>query len=105
MATGPTEGSSPTGSQSTPSSPAVRRLALAMLKDAVEVYYGRAAIKGKYFERDRTWTVAWFFSPERYHRDDPLSFESVCRILGLEATAVRHRLVSEKAISLKGVTE
>ena len=93
------------GSSPLPSTPPIRCFALAMLRDAIEVYSGRAAVKGKTFERDRTWTMAWFFSPERYDSEDPCSFEMVCRILGLEVTAVRRRLREGKHISLRGVIE
>lgn len=93
------------GSQPMPATPAVRRFALAMLKDAFEVFYGRAAVKGKTWERDKTWTISWFFSPDRYDLDDVCSFENICRVLGLEATAVRRRLRESRNVSLRGVPE
>jgi hypothetical protein len=88
-----------------PATPAVRRFALAMLKDAVEVFYGRAAVKGKSFERDRTWTLAWFFSPERYAPNDPCSFDTVCGVLGLDASAVRRELRNGRPMTLKGLAD
>ena len=81
----------------------VRRLFLALLRDAIEVYQNTASYKGARYEVERTWTFAWFFSPERYDDDDPASFENVCLALGIAADGVRRALRAGKRVRMRGV--
>ncbi len=65
------------------------RLMLAILEDAIECFRKEMRTRGRKFREARE----WFLEEDS---DWPFSFENICDLLGLSASAIRQRLMHYK---------
>lgn len=73
---------------------------LRMLEDAIGVLQDSTRYRQRDYEAYRTITHRWFFSPEDYSDDDPLSFENIASTLRLPAGRIRRKLATGERVQL-----
>jgi len=80
-----------------PADHAARRLMVAILDDAIDVYRTQRA-RGRGGRRLLIETERWFASENRQW---PFSFRNVCDALDIDAVTLRHRLLRERMVLVK----
>ena len=81
-----------------PADHAARRLMAAILEDAIDIYRTRRT-RGRGGRRLITETERWFASENRKW---PFSYRNVCDALDIDGVALRHRLLRERMVLVKG---